>query len=102
MARRPYFVTPRNSAGFTLAVVDALGFPRLLTRCTSKRHGFQLSFSFSPSSFIQLLWPLLTSRSVLRRCPFRHQVRPPQVRTRSFPAQPPHLRDFALTTKASQ
>src|SRR5260370_24210276 len=102
MVRRPCFVTQRDRAGFTLAVGDALGFPRLLTRYTSKNHGFQLSFSFGPSPVPQLLWPLLTSRSVLRRCPFRHQARSPQVRTRSFPAQPPDLRDFALTTNASQ
>lgn len=41
---------------------------------------------------------LLTSRSVLRRRPFRHEARSHQVRTRSFPAQPQDLRDFDLTT----
>ena len=39
-----------------------------------------------------LLRPLLTSRSGLSRRPFRHEARSPQVRTHSFPAQPPDLR----------
>jgi hypothetical protein len=41
------------------------------------------------------------SLRLLHRRPFRHKARSPQVRTQSFPAQPPHLRHFALTTKAS-
>jgi len=32
-----------------------------------------------------LLRPRLTSRSASRRCPFRHQARPPQVRLRDLP-----------------
>lgn len=43
-----------------------------------------------------------SSLRLYRRCPFRHQARVPQVRTHSFIAQPPHLRRFALVTKASR
>ena len=50
----------------------------------------------------RLLRPLLTSRSGQARRPFRHEARSPQVRTRSFTAQSPHLRHLALTTRASQ
>ena len=50
----------------------------------------------------RLLRPLLTSRSGQARRPFRHKARSPQVRTRSFAAQSPHLRHLALTTRASQ
>jgi hypothetical protein len=39
---------------------------------------------------------MLTSRSGLRRRPFRHEARSPQVRTQSFPAQPPDLRRLIL------
>ena len=35
------------------------------------------------------------------RRPFSHEARSPQVRTRSFPAQPLDLRHLALTTRAS-
>ena len=51
---------------------------------------------------LPLLRPLLTSRSVSPRRPFSHEARSPQVRTRSFTAQPPDLRHLALTTRASQ
>ena len=44
----------------------------------------------------QLLRPLLTSHAVSPRRPFSHKVRSPQVRTRSFPAQPPDLRRLRL------
>jgi len=68
------------------------------------------SLSFGPSLFwlrlighlLELLRPLLTSRSSFRRRPFRHKTRSPQVRTHSFIAQPPDLRHFALVTKALQ
>ena len=50
----------------------------------------------------RLLWPLLTSRSVSPRRPFRRKARSPQVRTHSFAAQPPDLRRFALITRASR
>jgi len=55
---------------------------------------------FAP--YRQLLWPLLTSRSVSPRRPFRHKARSPRVRTHSFTAQPPGLRRFALATRASR
>ena len=68
------------------------------------------SLSFGPSPFrfglsgdlLELLRPLLTSRSSLRCRPFRHKARSPQVRAHSFIAQPPHLRRFALVTRASR
>ena len=50
----------------------------------------------------QLLRPLLTSRSALRRRPFSHEARSPRVRTHSFAAQPPDLRRLALITRASR
>jgi len=56
---------------------------------------------FRPSQpSLRLLWPLLTSRSSLRRRPFRHEARYPQVRTQSFPAQPPNLRRLILDHKS--
>ena len=68
------------------------------------------SLSFGPSPFwlrligrlLELLRPLLTSRSSMRCRPFRHEARSPQVRTQTFIAQPPHLRRFALVTRASR
>ena len=45
---------------------------------------------------LRLLWPLLTSCSGFHRRPFRHKARSPQVRTRSFTAQPPDLRRLIL------
>src|SRR5690606_36194412 len=44
----------------------------------------------------RLLRPLLTSRSALRRGPFRPEARSPQVRTRPFSARPPDLRRLSL------
>ena len=57
---------------------------------------------FAPEKKKKLLWPLLTPRSAFPRRPFRHEARSPQVRTHSFTAQPPDLRHFALTTRASR
>ncbi len=37
----------------------------------------------------------------MNRRPFRRKARSPQVRTHTFIAQPPHLRHFALVTRAS-
>ena len=51
---------------------------------------------------MELLWPLLTSRSVFPRRPFRHEARSPRVRTHSFTAQPPDIRHLALATRASR
>ena len=64
------------------------------------RQALLLVRSFVPCR--RLLRPLLTSRSGPHSCPFRHWTRSPQVRTHSFPAQPPDLRCFALTTRASR
>ncbi len=66
------------------------------------------SLSFGPSSFwrhligclLELLRPLLTSRSSSHCRPFRHQARSPQVRTHSFIAQPPDLRRPTLGHKS--
>ena len=49
-----------------------------------------------------VLWPLLTSRSASRRCPFRHKARSPQVRTSAFRARPPDLRRLPLVARASR
>ena len=51
---------------------------------------------FSLCGLPRLLRPLLTSRSVLQRRPFRHKARSPQVRTHSFAAPPPDLRRLSL------
>ena len=48
----------------------------------------------------RLLWLLLTSCSGSHRRPFRHKARSPQVRTRSFTAQPPDLRHLILDHKS--
>jgi hypothetical protein len=60
--------------------------------------------AFSRSALRQkkkrLLRPLLTSRSGWRRRPFRHKARSPQVRTQSFPAQPPDLRSLIFDHKS--
>ena len=50
----------------------------------------------------RLLWPRLTSRSVIPRRPFRHKARSPRVRALTFSARPPDLRSFALITRASR
>jgi hypothetical protein len=49
---------------------------------------------------MRLLWPLLTPRDVLPRWPFSHKARSPQVRTRSFTAQPPDLRLLSFGHKS--
>ncbi len=96
MSRQPYFITSDSRQGFTWPSLGSPRLPRLLMHCTSKRHGRRLSFSFGPSPCRQLLRPLLTSRSAFPRRPFSHEARSPQVRTRSFPAQPPDLRHLSL------
>ena len=70
--------------------------------CAFHRHVVIRSFSFGPSPALRLLRPLLTSRSVFPRRPFRHKARSPQVRTHTFIAQPPDLRRLALITRASR
>src|SRR6266849_9485720 len=49
-------------------------------RSALHQRGFQ-----GPALSDWLLRPRLTSRSALRRCPFRHQARSPQVRLRDLP-----------------
>jgi len=54
-----------------------------------------------PFRVLRLLRPLLTSRCASSgRRPFRREARSPQVRTRSFTAQPPHLRRLAFDHKS--
>ena len=57
---------------------------------------------FAPRCDAGLLRPRLTSRPASRRRPFRHKTRPPQVRARIFPAQPPDLRRRPLVARASR
>jgi len=49
-----------------------------------------------------LLRPLLTSRSALRRRPFRREARPPQVRVVAFAAPSPDLHRLPLVAGASR
>ena len=49
---------------------------------------------------LELLRPLLTSRSSVRYRPFRHKARSPQIRTHSFIAQLPDLRRLGLSHKS--
>ena len=57
---------------------------------------------FTPRSPRALLRPLLTSRSALRRRPFRREARSPQVRPSAFAARPPDLRRTPLVARASR
>ncbi len=110
MQRTSGFVTGSLWPGFTAPPPRPPGLPRLLTHDLAALHVFSHSLSFGPSSFglclighrLELLRPLLTSRSSMRCRPFRHKARSPQVRTHSFIAQPPDLRHFALITRASR
>ena len=68
------------------------GLGRYLMQCFPHRHDGRRSFSFGSLPGLRLLQPLLTSRSGLRRRPFRRQARSHQVRAHSFAAQPPNLR----------
>ena len=110
MQRTSGFVAGSVWPGFTVPPSCPPGSPRLLTHDLAALHVFSHSLSFGPSPFwlclisrrLELLRPLLTSRSSLRCRPFRHKARSPQVRAHSFIAQPPHLRRFALVTRASR
>jgi hypothetical protein len=57
---------------------------------------------FTPRYRRALLRLLLTSRSTLRRRPFRREARPPQVRPSAFAARPPDLRRPPLVARASR
>ena len=61
-------------------------------RSSSRSTSSRSTLASSPSPGMRLLRPLLTSRSGLRRRPFRRQARSHQVRAHSFAAQPPNLR----------
>ena len=67
---------------------------------TSRAAGLLLPLLRPFSDSRRLIRPLLTSRSASWRRPFRHKARSPQVRTRSFTAQPSHLRRLALGHKS--
>ena len=76
-------------------------YPSRMVRQNYPSAPLTLRRRFRPSQpSLRLLWPLLTSRSSLRRRPFRHEARYPQVRTQSFPAQPPNLRRLILDHKS--
>jgi len=95
------FITGRHQQGFTLLLLTSLQLFGHLMHDVIHQQRVSHSFSFGPSCY-PLLRPLLTSRSVSLRRPFRHEARSPQVRTHSFTAQPPDLRHTALATRASQ
>ena len=49
ISRQPCFIASDPRQGFTLPSLGSPQLPRLLMRCTSKRHRRRLSFSFGPS-----------------------------------------------------
>ena len=110
MRRTSSFVTSRLRPSFTGLPPCQPGFPRHLTHDLTALHVLSHSLTFGPSWFLScligpilpLLRPLLTSRSGLHRRPFSHRARSPRVRTHTFTAQSPHLRRFALVTRALQ
>jgi hypothetical protein len=105
-----WFFTVTSTSGFTCCTLHdeprvraSEAYPFRMVRQTRPPAPLALRRRFRPSRpSLPLLWPLLTSRSGFHRRPFRHEARSPQVRTHSFSAQPPDLRHFALTTRASR
>ena len=91
--RRQGFTAPRAMGGFTPCLQRQLQLPGCLVPSPSETHGRSLSLLFGPSldtsgpkaHGVQLLRPLLTSRSALRRRPLGHKARPPQVRIMDLP-----------------
>jgi len=85
MQRTSGFVTGSLWPGFTVPPPHPPGLPRHLTHDLTALHVLNHSLSFGPSSFwlglishrLELLRPLLTSRSSLRCRPFRHKARSP-------------------------
>ena len=82
-------------------------FSNAITRCPA----FLLrTYTFAPSGYLtrahrRQVWGLpraVPDWAGTHRRPFRHKARSPQVRTQSFPAQPPDLRCRPLTTRASR
>jgi len=101
MAPQTGFITNRVGSGFTFPCRSSPRLPRRLMPCPSQWHYVQLSFPFSPSPFAGgyygFCWLLAPA---CHRRPFGHKARSPQVRTRSFTAQSPHLRRLALDHKS--
>ena len=98
-------------SGFTPILEWSLRLRGLLALFPSEAHGrfalplvwpFALSVAASMGRSPSLLPPLLTSRSALRRRPFRREARSPQVRGVAFPAQPPDLPRLPLVARASR
>ena len=110
MPRRFGFIAHGFGRGFTApcrrALRRTLRPSRLLMQYLIKRHVSSPSFSFGPSSCL-LAEPAPTTTTFadfwlhLLGCrAFTHKARSPQVRTRSFTAQPPHLRRLAFGHKS--
>ena len=107
MQRTSGFVAGGLWPGFTEPPPRPPGLHRHLTHDLAALHVLSHSLSFGPSPFwsclfsrrLELLRPLLTSRSSLRCRPFRHKARSPQVSTHSFIAQPPDLRRLSFGHK---
>ncbi len=107
MQRTSGFVAGSLWPGFTEPPLHPPGLHRHLTHDLAALHVLSHSLSFGPSPFwsclfsrrLELLRPLLTSRSSVRCRPFRHKARSPQVSTHSFIAQPPDLRRLSFGHK---
>jgi hypothetical protein len=107
MQRTSGFVTGSLWPGFTEPHPCPPGLHRHLTHDLTALHILSHLLSFGPSPFwlclisrrLELLRPLLTSRSSVRCRPFRRKARSPQVRTHSFIAQPPDLRRLSFGHK---
>ena len=100
-----WFFAVTGTSGFTCCTFHdepriraSEAYPSRMVRQTYPSAPLALRRRFRPSRpSPRLLWPLLTSHSGLHRRPFRtrhpkgcrHEARSPQVRTHSFPAQPP-------------
>ena len=107
-ARPIWFFAVISTSGFTCCTFHdepriraSEAYPSRMVRQTYPSAPLALRRRFRPSRpSPRLLWPLLTSRSGFHRRPFRHEARSPQVRTHSFPAQPPDLRRLILDHKS--
>jgi hypothetical protein len=103
-----WFFAVTRTSGFTCCashdeprIRASEAYPFRMVRQTYPSAPWALRRRFRPSRpSPQLLWPLLTSRPGFHRRPFRHEARSPQVRTHSFPAQPPDLRRLILDHKS--
>gem|GEM_PF-3314442 len=111
-----WFFAVTGTSGFTCCTFHdepriraSEAYPSRMVRQTYPSAPLALRRRFRPSRpSPRLLWPLLTSHSGLHRRPFRtrhpkgcrHEARSPQVRTHSFPAQPPDLHRLILDHKS--